>query len=101
MLLYSVGFLGSGSRGVRELRSGNIRRVAIYVKEADRWHGKPGHLELLCQLGALGTIGDSQALPARTRAALQGTVRVRQASKVAIECIQARQLQKASQERES
>jgi len=50
---------------------------------------------------ALGKIGDPAAVPALARVAQQGSVRVRSASKSAIERIHARQLQDSSQERES
>jgi HEAT repeat protein len=50
---------------------------------------------------ALGKIGDPEALPALTRAAQEGTVRVRNASKAAIERIHKGQPQQSLREKES
>jgi HEAT repeat protein len=50
---------------------------------------------------ALGKIGDSKGLPALAGAAQNGTVRVRNASKAAIERIHKKQLQRPLREKES
>jgi hypothetical protein len=37
--------------------TGKVRRVTIYVNEADEWHGKPVHLEILRFLREQGAAG--------------------------------------------
>lgn len=37
--------------------SGKVRRVTIYMNEADEWHGKPVHLEVLRYLAREGCAG--------------------------------------------
>ena len=36
---------------------GKVRRVTIYVSEADEWHGKPVHLAVLRYLASEGCAG--------------------------------------------
>lgn len=37
--------------------AGKVRRVTIYVNEADAWHGKPVHLAVLGYLASEGCAG--------------------------------------------
>jgi PII-like signaling protein len=36
---------------------GKVRRVTIYINEADEWHGKPAHLAVLRYLTSEGCAG--------------------------------------------
>jgi hypothetical protein len=39
------------------MHSGKVKRVTIYVNEADEWHGRPVHLEILRFLQQEGCAG--------------------------------------------